>query len=156
MPRATARPTARAVPRPDLRRWFLGGAVVATLSLLWTSFASAQSTEAVSETAAVVASETAVTDAPAPVQVQALIGPRLPESSLVSRAAVERRLERATTTAPAANVADGEPGFRRNVALLAVGIAAIAIGTSVDDGAGTVLILGGAGLSLYGLYQILK
>lgn len=160
MPRVTVRPSARAATRPDLRRWLLAGAAIATMSLLWTSFASAQATEpATVAAAASVAPEAPAADvieAPATTQVQAIVGPRLPESSLGSRAAVERRLSEATATAPASNVVAENPGFRRNMALLVVGLASIAIGTAVDDGAGSVLIIGGAGLSLYSLFQILR
>ncbi len=162
MPRVTVRPSARAATRPDLRRWLLAGAAIATMSLLWTSFASAQATEPATVAVAVAASvapeapAAEVIEAPATTQVQAIVGPRLPESSLGSRAAVERRLSEATATAPASNVVAENPGFRRNMALLVVGLASIAIGTAVDDGAGSVLIIGGAGLSLYSLFQILR
>ena len=52
---------------------------------------------------------------------------------------------------------DESSSFRRNLALIGVGVGAILIGSElVDGGSGTVLVLGGAGLSLYGLYQILQ
>ena len=52
---------------------------------------------------------------------------------------------------------DNSSTVRRHLALIGVGVGAILIGSElVDGGSGTVLVLGGAGLSLYGLYQILK
>jgi hypothetical protein len=41
-------------------------------------------------------------------------------------------------------------------ALMLVGLATILVGTIVDDDAGTVLILSGAGIGLYGLYRWLQ
>jgi hypothetical protein len=52
---------------------------------------------------------------------------------------------------------DDRSSLRRHLALMAVGVGAMLIGTEVvDGGSGTVLVLGGAGLSLYSLYQILQ
>ena len=45
---------------------------------------------------------------------------------------------------------------RTNTALMLVGLATILVGTIVDDDAGTVLILSGAGIGLYGLYRWLQ
>ncbi|MEO7521988.1 MAG: hypothetical protein ABIW79_09245 [Gemmatimonas sp.] len=45
---------------------------------------------------------------------------------------------------------------RTNTALLIVGAAAIVLGAAVGDEAGTVLIIGGAGIGLYGLYRLLN
>jgi len=48
------------------------------------------------------------------------------------------------------------PGLGRNVALVIVGVAAMIIGSDVDDTPGTLLVAAGAGMTLYGLYYILK
>lgn len=45
---------------------------------------------------------------------------------------------------------------RTNTALMIVGAAAVVLGVAVDDEAGTVLIISGAGLGLYGLYRLLN
>ena len=47
-------------------------------------------------------------------------------------------------------------GTRTNTALMIVGAAAIVLGAAVGDEAGTVLIIGGAGIGLYGLYRLLN
>lgn len=45
---------------------------------------------------------------------------------------------------------------RTNTALMLVGAAAVILGAAVGDDAGTVLIIGGAGVGLYGLYRFLN
>ncbi len=45
---------------------------------------------------------------------------------------------------------------RTNTALMIVGAAAVILGAAVGDDAGTVLIIGGAGVGLYGLYRFLN
>ncbi len=49
--------------------------------------------------------------------------------------------------------------IRRNqgqdVALMVVGVGAMIVGALVEDTAGTIIIIGGAGMALYGLYNYL-
>ena len=45
---------------------------------------------------------------------------------------------------------------RTNTALMIVGAAAVVLGAAVGDEAGTVLIIGGAGIGLFGLYRMLN
>jgi hypothetical protein len=45
---------------------------------------------------------------------------------------------------------------RTNTALMVVGAAAVVLGAAVGDEAGTVLIIGGAGIGLFGLYRMLN
>jgi hypothetical protein len=45
---------------------------------------------------------------------------------------------------------------RNNTALMLVGLATIVVGTVVDGDTGTLLILGGAGIGLLGLYRWLQ
>lgn len=86
-------------------------------------------------------------------------GPRAPQA-LVNYA----RVTSGTSVALAVNSVplpeerqDDRSSLRRHLALMAVGVGAMLIGTElVDGGSGTVLVLGGAGLSLYSLYQILQ
>ena len=51
---------------------------------------------------------------------------------------------------------DRKVGLGRNIALVVVGVAAMVIGGDVDDAPGDLLVIGGAGMTLYGLYQILR
>lgn len=52
------------------------------------------------------------------------------------------------------------PLVRRNqgqdVALMAVGVGAMIVGAIVGDTAGTIIIIGGAGMALFGLYHYLE
>jgi hypothetical protein len=45
---------------------------------------------------------------------------------------------------------------RTNTAMMIVGAAAVVLGAAVGDEAGTVLIIGGAGIGLFGLYRMLN
>jgi hypothetical protein len=45
---------------------------------------------------------------------------------------------------------------RANTAMIIVGAAAVVLGAAVGDQAGTVLIIGGAGIGLFGLYRLLN
>ncbi|HST08170.1 MAG TPA: hypothetical protein VLJ83_08350 [Gemmatimonadaceae bacterium] len=53
-----------------------------------------------------------------------------------------------------------EPVLRRgagqDVALMAVGVGAMIVGALVKGTAGTIIILGGAGMALFGLYHYLE
>lgn len=61
-----------------------------------------------------------------------------------------------TTSEPAKAPRLPQSSNRTNTALMLVGLATILVGTAVDDDAGTVLILSGAGIGLYGLYRWLQ
>ena len=173
MARPTSRPIARAVaaPRPRWSRLVLPAVLLTLATALLATVASAQETptgvaplhEATTVSAVSTAPVAAVLDASGAAHV-ALAGPRL-ETGVAGVRATARPADAASAheanalhqLAPADELRQDErPGLRRNVALIAVGLASIAIGSAVDDGAGTVLVLGGAGLSLYGLYQILR
>lgn len=45
---------------------------------------------------------------------------------------------------------------RANTAMMIVGAAAVVLGAAIGDDAGTVLIVGGAGIGLFGLYRFLN
>jgi hypothetical protein len=62
--------------------------------------------------------------------------------------------EDATRDAPLPRQENGHT--RTNTAMLIVGAAAVVLGAAVGDQAGTVLIIGGAGIGLFGLYRMLK
>jgi hypothetical protein len=47
-------------------------------------------------------------------------------------------------------------GASDSKALMIVGLAAVVAGIVVGDDAGTILILGGAGIGLYGLYKYMQ
>ncbi|MCE2900679.1 MAG: hypothetical protein ACK6DP_07890 [Gemmatimonas sp.] len=62
---------------------------------------------------------------------------------------------RASETAPApAPVPRSDT--RQNRALMIVGAAALITGAVIGGDAGTIVMLGGAGIGLYGLYQFVK
>jgi len=44
----------------------------------------------------------------------------------------------------------------QDVALMAVGVGAMIVGAIVGDTAGTIIIIGGAGMALFGLYHYLE
>ena len=44
----------------------------------------------------------------------------------------------------------------QDVAMMAVGVGAMIVGALVGDTAGTIIIIGGAGVALYGLYHYLE
>lgn len=169
MPRSSVRPPSRAraavAPRPSLARWLLPAALITLATALLASAASAQSVPVGEEPHAAVtpvpvaSSDGALPAAPVVASSASDLptGPRLAASAAGVRAGLRSAEAVRPVAAPSEMVPqDNRPGFRRNFALVVVGLAAVAIGTSVDDGAGTVLVLGGAGLSLYGLYQILR
>jgi hypothetical protein len=52
-------------------------------------------------------------------------------------------------------VIQNRPTQRRSVALMIVGGAALVVGAVIGDDAGTIVMLGGAGIGLYGLYMFL-
>lgn len=47
-------------------------------------------------------------------------------------------------------------GAGQDVALMVVGVGAMIVGALVGDTAGTIIIIGGAGMALYGLYHYLE
>lgn len=48
------------------------------------------------------------------------------------------------------------PRAGQDVALMAVGVGAMIVGALVGDTAGTIIIIGGAGMALFGLYHYLE
>jgi len=48
------------------------------------------------------------------------------------------------------------PHQGQDVALMAVGVGAMIVGAIVGDTAGTIIIIGGAGMALFGLYHYLE
>lgn len=66
--------------------------------------------------------------------------------------ALSRRVQR-DSVAP---VLRQEDSNRTNTALMVVGAAAVLVGAAVGDDAGTILIIGGAGIGLFGLYRFLN
>jgi hypothetical protein len=48
------------------------------------------------------------------------------------------------------------PHAGQDVALMAVGVGAMIVGALVGDTAGTIIIIGGAGMALFGLYHYLE
>jgi hypothetical protein len=60
----------------------------------------------------------------------------------------------ASTKVTAAQVRRGAAG--QDVALMVVGVGAMIVGALVGDTAGTIILIGGAAMALYGLYHYLE
>ena len=99
---------------------------------------------------AVQSSEIVATTAPA----ASATAPRSSSIMLDQRAAGLTRRVSQDSTAPAPMMR--RESTRTNTALMIVGAAAVILGAAVGDDAGTVLIIGGAGVGLYGLYRFLN
>ncbi len=54
------------------------------------------------------------------------------------------------------NASAVRPHQGQDVALMVVGVGAMIVGALVHDTAGTIIIIGGAGMALYGLYNYLE
>ncbi|MES2523573.1 MAG: hypothetical protein V4617_12790 [Gemmatimonadota bacterium] len=86
-------------------------------------------------------------------------GAQAPRSMMLESNAVGLTLaarDSVSTKAPAPLPRQESGATRTNTALMIVGAAAIVLGAAVGDEAGTVLIIGGAGVGLYGLYRLLN
>lgn len=78
-------------------------------------------------------------------------GPTLQAAAVGFRLA-ETKVD-ASTKVTAAPVRRGQG---QDVALMVVGVGAMIVGALVGDTAGTIIIIGGAGMALYGLYNYLE
>ena len=76
----------------------------------------------------------------------------LPVTGTLAGTAVALRMKHTTTNA----VAPFPRQRTDSKALMIVGLAAVVTGIVVGDDAGTILILGGAGVGLYGLYKYMQ
>jgi len=158
MSRRPARVTARVAPRPDLRRWILIAAAVATAAAALTSVAGAQhapepESAPVANVSAVTETDARpVTDAPQTARAATAFGPRLGDGLVSYKPAANAELDAVTSNERERM----RPASRNNAALIVVGLSAMVIGSFVDDDAGSVIVLGGAGLTIFGLWQYLK
>jgi hypothetical protein len=170
MPRSRVRAAVRPDPRRELRRFLLPlAAAIATFG--WATVAAAQgSVEAEASASSAVVS---VLEAPrsallatasrADDAVQTGIGSRTATPSTTAAAIGPVLSSSAVRYVPSADRAvdrevlqDGGVGLGSNLALVIVGLAAMIIGSDVDDAPGTLLVVGGAGMTLYGMYNILR
>lgn len=82
----------------------------------------------------------------------------LPKGPTLQAAAVGFRVNEvkvdASTKVTAAQVRRGAAG--QDVALMVVGVGAMIVGALVGDTAGTIILIGGAAMALYGLYNYLE
>lgn len=78
-------------------------------------------------------------------------GPTLQSASIGFRASDAK--VNASTKVTAAPV---RPRAGQDVALMVVGVGAMIVGALVGDTAGTIIIIGGAGMALFGLYHYLE
>jgi hypothetical protein len=156
-----ARVTARVAPRPDVRRWILIAAALATAAAALASAAGAQSAPDQTQADAVVAQSNThpesatVETTPAAMpraSTTAPIGPRVQDGLVTYKPAVSAHVEALTMNERERM----RPASRNNAALIVVGLSAMVIGSIVDDDAGSIIVLGGAGLTIYGLWQYLR
>jgi hypothetical protein len=91
---------------------------------------------------------------------QPAAGPTLASASVALRPAAERPIVIVRTTASEAAVPNALPQGRSTrtnaTTLMIVGGAAFIAGAIIGDTAGTIIMVGGAGIGLYGLYQYLQ
>jgi len=71
-------------------------------------------------------------------------------------AAVGFRVNEAKVDASTKVTAPIRPHQGQDVALMVVGVGAMIVGALVGDTAGTIIIIGGAGMALFGLYHYLE
>jgi hypothetical protein len=156
-----ARVTARVAPRPDVRRWLLIAAALATATAALASAAGAQSAPEQAQAAAIVAESNlhlgtqtgeAVPAALSRASTTAPVGPRVSDGLVTYKPAVSAQAEALTTNERERM----RPASRNNAALIVVGLSAMVIGSIVNDDVGSIIVLGGAGLTIYGLWQYLK
>lgn len=82
----------------------------------------------------------------------ALKGPTLKAAAVGFRGA-DAKVD-ATTKSTAAPIVSRHQG--QDVAFMAVGVGAMIAGALIGDTAGTIIIIGGAGMALFGLYHYLE
>ncbi len=122
-------------------------AVAATLLL--PTIASSQQLAPSPATAPVVLSAPMTVTAPA-TTTDSLVGP------IANTRAVGLQRYRLVDSATAPEMMKQKRSQNGNVTLMVVGLATLLVGTVVDDDAGTVLVLTGAGIGLVGLYRYLN
>jgi hypothetical protein len=78
-------------------------------------------------------------------------GPTIQSASVGFRAK-ETKVDASTKV----NTAPSRPRAGQDVALMVVGVGAMIVGALVGDTAGTIIIIGGAAMALFGLYHYLE
>lgn len=149
--------TSRVAVRPNHRRGFVTGVAFAA-AVLFASTASAQETAGSQDaTASAVVSVVATNVAPnaetvtAPARVN-MAGPLLQRGEVRFVPAASRD----EVNANANMMEQRAPSRRASVAFLIVGLAAMIIGSEVDDAPGDLIVLGGAGFAIYGIYGLVR
>jgi hypothetical protein len=141
-----------------VRRWILIAAAVATAATALAATAGAQSAPELSQGTAVVAESSqppelaTIEVTRASVSPTGMVGPRFAEGFVAYKPSVTAQREALLLDEREMK----RPASRNNAALIVVGLSAMVLGSIVDDDAGSVLVLGGAGVTLYGLWQYLK
>ncbi len=150
----------RVAVRPAPGRWLLVAAAAATIALAWSSVAIGQESatpermdvaRTVQLAPVVDVPPATLIGAPTAAGEATPVGPVLTAGLVRYVPSASRSLD-----APIVERRQRGPGLGRNVALVIVGVAAMIIGSDVDDTPGTLLVAAGAGMTLYGLYYILK
>ena len=102
---------------------------------------------------------TSVSAVPAPAaepQAPTVAGPTLASASVAVRAASVEPQRLATTATPSNALPAARGGQGQPKTLMIVGGAAFLAGALIGDTAGTAIMIGGAGVGLYGLYLYLQ
>lgn len=154
----------RVAVRPNTTRMLVLGFALAAASLMWGTVAGAQDTNAAAnaivESAEVAPTvlltpsmvvRTSVANTDRPTTSAAPAGPMMASAAMSYVPSATRNAEMLDERRQ-----DTRVGLGRNLALVIVGVAAMVIGSEVDDAPGALLVAGGAGMTLYGLYHILK
>ncbi len=85
------------------------------------------------------------------------VAPQTPRGPTIQAAAVGFRVPEVKVNASTKVTAElARPRAGQDVALMVVGVGAMIVGALVGDTAGTIIIIGGAGMALFGLYHYLE
>ena len=146
---------------PRLRYALLTVALVSSVAARGAGAQSATAPTAASAASAVVLGASGETVASAPGtesgRSASAAGGNESRSMLLDRRAAGLTRAHASDRNEAAPLPRQENGnTRTNTALMLVGAAAVILGAAVGDEAGTVLIIGGAGIGFFGLYRLLN
>lgn len=135
----------------NLTRLGFALAVAPLLALSAPAELAAQQAEAVGATATVTQTVPADTRAQQPATDSSNVRAATAAGPVASGVALQMRTTRTNAPAPVPQMS------RSNAtAMMVVGLAAVVTGIAVGDDAGTILVLGGAGIGLYGLYKFMQ
>ncbi len=150
--------TSRGAVRPDHRRRFVAGASFAA-AVLFASTASAQETAGAQEAAVAAVVPVVATNVTSNAETVTspnrvnMAGPLMQRGEVQFIPAASR--DEVSTNATAL-MKQRAPSRRASIAYVVVGLAAMIIGSEVDDAPGDLIVLGGAGFALWGIYGLVR